>query len=67
MSVMMPKPSEAILGRRQSIVDAKSTIRELSPEQREAWVSVMKPVWQQFEGDIGADVIETAASYSATN
>ncbi|MGX1308677.1 C4-dicarboxylate-binding protein DctP [Amorphus suaedae] len=59
--------AEQETGCRQSIVDAKSTIRELSPEQREAWVSVMKPVWQQFEGDIGADVIKTAASYSATN
>ncbi|MDQ0314103.1 DctP family TRAP transporter solute-binding subunit [Amorphus orientalis] len=52
---------------RQSILDANSTIRELSPEQREPWVTVMKPVWQEFEGDIGADVIEKAASYSATN
>ncbi|RLQ88126.1 DctP family TRAP transporter solute-binding subunit [Notoacmeibacter ruber] len=50
---------------RQSIMDAGGTIRELTPEQREAWVSTMKPVWQQFEGDIGADVIENAANTSA--
>ncbi|OXT00346.1 C4-dicarboxylate ABC transporter [Notoacmeibacter marinus] len=49
---------------RQSILDSGGEIRELSPEQREAWVSVMKPVWKQFEGDIGADVIEKAASVS---
>ncbi|WP_305884457.1 DctP family TRAP transporter solute-binding subunit [Notoacmeibacter sp. MSK16QG-6] len=51
---------------RQSILDAGGKIRELSPEQRQAWVSVMKPVWKQFEGDIGADVIEKASS-SSTN
>ncbi|MBP0616660.1 DctP family TRAP transporter solute-binding subunit [Jiella mangrovi] len=52
---------------RQQIADAGSTIRELSPEQRKAWVDVMKPVWQQFEGDIGADVIATAAGYDKSN
>ena len=50
---------------RQSILDAGATIRELEPEQRKAWVTTMKPVWDQFEGDIGADVIEKAANVSA--
>ena len=47
---------------RQSIVDAGSTIRELSPEQRQGWVDVMKPVWSEFENDIGADVIQSAVA-----
>jgi len=50
---------------RQNIIDAGGTIRELSPEQREAWVAAMKPVWAQFEDDIGADNI--AAAEAANN
>jgi len=38
----------------------KSEIIELTAEQRKAWVEAMKPVWKQFEGDIGADVIAAA-------
>ncbi|KJS15027.1 MAG: C4-dicarboxylate ABC transporter [Hoeflea sp. BRH_c9] len=47
---------------RQNILDAGGTIRELTPEQRQAWVDAMKPVWTQFEGDIGADLIEAAVA-----
>jgi C4-dicarboxylate-binding protein DctP len=32
----------------------------LTPEQRAAWVAAMKPVWKQFEGDVGADNIAAA-------
>ncbi|WP_121062105.1 DctP family TRAP transporter solute-binding subunit [Chachezhania antarctica] len=45
---------------RQAILDAGAEIRELTPEQREAWVTAMKPVWEQFEGDVGAENIEAA-------
>ena len=45
---------------KQSIIDAGGVIRQLSPEQREAWVNAMKPVWEQFEGDVGADNIAAA-------
>ena len=51
---------------RQNILDAGGTIRELSPEQRTQWVSTMKPVWDKFEGDIGKDLIEAAASHSGS-
>ena len=37
-----------------------STIIELSPEQREAWREAMRPVWQQFESQIGADILKAA-------
>ncbi|GAB2186305.1 DctP family TRAP transporter solute-binding subunit [Roseibium sp. LAB1] len=47
---------------RQNILDAGSTIRELTPEQRKAWVDAMKPVWEQFEGDIGKDLIDAAVA-----
>ncbi|MFT6531501.1 MAG: C4-dicarboxylate-binding protein DctP [Limimaricola cinnabarinus] len=45
---------------RQAIIDAGGEIRELSEEQREAWVETMKPVWAQFEEEVGADMIEAA-------
>ncbi len=46
------------------IMEAGGVVRTLSAEQRQAWVDAMKPVWKQFEGDIGADVIEDAVSFS---
>ena len=47
---------------RQKILDAGSTIRVLTPEQRKAWVDAMKPVWSEFRDDIGSDLIEAAQS-----
>jgi C4-dicarboxylate-binding protein DctP len=43
---------------RKKILDSGGVIRELTPEQRAAWAKAMEPVWAQFEGDIGADLIE---------
>ena len=45
---------------KQSIIDAGGEIRSLTPEQRAAWVEAMKPVWAQFEGEIGKDLIDAA-------
>jgi C4-dicarboxylate-binding protein DctP len=45
---------------RQAILDAGSEIRELTEEQRAAWVETMKPVWAQFEEEVGAEMIEAA-------
>lgn len=47
---------------RQNILDSGGKINELTPEQRQEWVDAMKPVWKMFEKDIGADLIEAAAS-----
>jgi C4-dicarboxylate-binding protein DctP len=47
---------------KKKIVEAGGVVRELTAEQREAWVSVMKPVWGQFVDDIGQDVIDAAAA-----
>ncbi len=49
-------------GNRQNILDAGGVIRELTPEQRQAWVDVMKPVWAKFEADIGKDLIDAAVA-----
>ncbi|MDK3072028.1 DctP family TRAP transporter solute-binding subunit [Sedimentitalea sp. JM2-8] len=52
---------------RQAILDAGGVIRELTPEQRNAWLVAMKPVWDEFEGDVGADNIAAAQSFNAMN
>jgi len=52
---------------KQAIIAAGGKVRTLTPEQRAQWVTAMKPVWAKFEGDIGADLIEAAQSYNATN
>jgi len=43
-----------------AIIEAGGTIRQLTPEQRQEWVDVMKPVWEQFSGDVPAELIEAA-------
>ena len=52
---------------RQNIIDAGGEVRELNAEQRQEWVSTMKPVWDKFEADIGKDLIEAAVSSNPTN
>ncbi|MBS7660644.1 TRAP transporter substrate-binding protein [Pseudomonas lalucatii] len=37
-----------------------SQLISLTAEQREAWRNAMRPVWQQFEAQIGADVLQAA-------
>jgi C4-dicarboxylate-binding protein DctP len=37
-----------------------SQIISLSAEQRAAWRAAMQPVWQQFEAEIGADILKAA-------
>ncbi len=49
---------------KKKIMEAGSEVRQLSAEQRAAWVEAMKPVWKKFEDQIGADVIEAAVSFS---
>ncbi|MEQ8666669.1 MAG: TRAP transporter substrate-binding protein [Rhodospirillales bacterium] len=46
---------------KQLIIDAGGTVRTLTPEQRQAWVKAMKPVWDQFMDDIGEDLLAAAA------
>ncbi len=45
---------------KRKIIEAGGIVRTLTPEQRQEWVDALKPVWKQFEGDIGADVIAAA-------
>jgi C4-dicarboxylate-binding protein DctP len=45
---------------KQNVIAAGGVVRTLTPEQRQAWVEAMKPVWKKFENDIGADLMEDA-------
>lgn len=46
------------------IIESGGVVRSLTPEQRQAWVDALKPVWAKFEGDIGKELIDAA---QATN
>jgi len=49
------------LADRQKIVDSKRTeIIELTDAERSQWVEAMKPVWEEFEKQIGKDMIDAA-------
>jgi C4-dicarboxylate-binding protein DctP len=50
---------------RQAILDAGGVIRELTPEQRQQWVDVMKPVWEQFIPDVGQENIDAVQAINA--
>ncbi len=52
---------------KQAILDTGGVIRELTAEQRQAWVDVMKPVWTQFEEEVGAENIAAAQEINAAN
>ncbi len=45
---------------KQSIIENGGVVRALTPDQRDEWVTTMKPVWDMFRDDIGADVIDAA-------
>lgn len=50
---------------KQLIIDAGGTVRELDSDQRQAWVDAMKPVWEQFKGDVGQENIDAAQAINA--
>ena len=49
---------------KQAIVAAGGVVRQLNADQRAKWVETMKPVWAQFEGDVGKDLIQAAQSHN---
>ncbi|MEM6489109.1 MAG: DctP family TRAP transporter solute-binding subunit [Pseudomonadota bacterium] len=52
---------------RQAIVEAGTEVRQLTDEERAAWVAAMKPVWDQFADDVGAENIAAAQAANAAN
>ena len=47
---------------KQNVIAAGSEVRTLTAEQRQAWVDKLKPVWAQFSGDVGQDIIDAAVA-----
>ncbi len=48
---------------KQAIIDSRrSQVVSITDAERSQWVDAMKPVWKQFEGQIGADLIEAAVA-----
>lgn len=46
---------------KQLIIDSKrSEVLSLTDAERAQWVEAMKPVWKQFEDQVGADLIKAA-------
>lgn len=54
---------EKVIADRQAIIDAgTSEVYKLSADQRQMWTEAMLPVWKRFEDEIGAELIQAAAS-----
>ncbi len=49
---------------KEAVIAAGGDVRNLDADQRQAWVDAMKPVWSQFEADVGADNIAAAQTYN---
>ena len=47
---------------KQEIIKAGAVVRSLSEEERQEWITVMKPIWEKFEKDIAQDVIDAAVT-----
>ncbi|MQY41182.1 DctP family TRAP transporter solute-binding subunit [Epibacterium sp. SM1969] len=48
-----------------SIIEAGGVVRTLNEDQRSVWLEAMKPVWDQFAGDVGVEMIEAAQAANA--
>ncbi|WP_298836247.1 DctP family TRAP transporter solute-binding subunit [uncultured Roseobacter sp.] len=48
-----------------AIIEAGGVVRQLDDAQRAEWVSVMKPVWDQFKDDVGQENIDAAQAINA--
>lgn len=53
--------------RKRIAQSGQSQILELSPDERQAWVEAMQPVWRQFESEIGAEMLEAAQAANQTS
>ncbi len=53
------KKQEAI--NKANIIKAGGKVNELDAAAKAKWIEAMKPVWKQFESDIGKEIIDAAA------
>lgn len=47
---------------KQKILASGGKIVSLTPAQRQAWITVMRPVWDKFAKDVGQDTIDAAVA-----
>jgi C4-dicarboxylate-binding protein DctP len=40
----------------------RNTLIELSPDERQRWRAAMRPVWDQFSGEIGQEILQAAGA-----
>ena len=50
---------------KQAIIDAGGVVRQLDAAQRQEWVDAMKPVWSEFQDDVGQENIDAAQALNA--
>ncbi|WP_298862643.1 DctP family TRAP transporter solute-binding subunit [uncultured Sulfitobacter sp.] len=48
-----------------AIIEAGGVVRELDAAGRDAWVTAMKPVWEEFKADVGQENIDAAQAINA--
>jgi C4-dicarboxylate-binding protein DctP len=65
VSVWANKQSESInlLGRQKILESGRTEVVELTTDERASWQQAMRPVWEKFSNNIGADLIVAAESY----
>ena len=47
---------------REQLISRGVDVRILTPDERAAWISAMRPVWDRYADEIGADLIAAATS-----
>ncbi len=53
---------KANIDKQTIIASGRSQVLELTAQERQQWVEAMKPVWKQFEDQIGKDIIAAAVA-----
>lgn len=52
-----------LAGKEKIIASGQTEVVELTAEERTIWQQAMRPVWEKFSDNIGADLIEAAEAY----
>lgn len=62
VTVEVNKDAEALnqKEREHVVANGKARVVALTPAERDAWRTAMQPLWKQFEGEIGTDVLRAA-------
>ncbi|MCH7852812.1 MAG: DctP family TRAP transporter solute-binding subunit [Proteobacteria bacterium] len=65
VSIWANKQSVSInlLGRQKILESGRTEVVELTADERAIWQQAMRPVWEKFSSNIGADLIAAAESY----